>query len=67
MPSNHPPRKTEILILIGQDYSNKAIARRLGISVRTVKFHIEAMFGKLDATNQAEAAAKGLIGTVIEL
>ena len=61
------PRETEILTLIGQGFSNKAIARRLGISVHTVKFHIEAMFGKLDATSRAEAVAKGLMGGVIEL
>ena len=61
------PRETEILTLIGQGFSNKAVARRLGISVHTVKFHIEAMFGKLDATSRAEAVAKGLMGGVIEL
>ncbi len=61
------PREAEILTLIGQGFSNKAVARRLGISVHTVKFHIEAMFGKLDATSRAEAVAKGLVGGVIEL
>jgi DNA-binding CsgD family transcriptional regulator len=35
--------------------------------VHTVKFHIEAVFGKLDATSRAEAVAKGLMGGVIEL
>ena len=53
------PRETEILTLIGQGFSNKAVARRLGISVHTVKFHIETMFGKLDASSRAEAVAKG--------
>lgn len=61
------PRETEILTLIGQGFSNKAVARRLGISVHTVKFHIEALFGKLDASSRAEAVAKGLVGGVIEL
>ena len=32
-----------------------------------MKFHIEAMFGKLDATSRAEAVAKGLVGGMIEL
>jgi DNA-binding CsgD family transcriptional regulator len=62
-----PPREAEILRLIGQEFSNKAVARRLGIAVHTVKFHIEAVFGKLDATSRAEAVAKGLMGGVIEL
>jgi two-component system nitrate/nitrite response regulator NarL len=61
------PREREILALIGEGLSNKAMARRLGISVHTVKFHLEALFNKLDATSRAEAVAKGLRGGVIEL
>lgn len=61
------PREAEILTLIGQGMSNKAAARQLGISVHTVKFHLEALFAKLDATSRAEAVAKGLRGGVIEL
>ena len=61
------PRETEILTLIGQGMSNKAAARHLGISVHTVKFHLEALFARLGATNRAEAVAKGLLGGVIEL
>jgi len=61
------PRETEILTLIGQGMSNKAVARHLGISVHTVKFHLEALFARLGATNRAEAVAKGLLGGVIEL
>ena len=61
------PRETEILTLVGQGMSNKAVARALGISVHTVKFHLEALFAKLDATSRAEAVAKGLRGGVIEL
>jgi two-component system, NarL family, nitrate/nitrite response regulator NarL len=61
------PREAEILALVGQGMSNKAVARALGISVHTVKFHLEALFGKLEATSRAEAVAKGLRGGVIEL
>jgi two-component system, NarL family, nitrate/nitrite response regulator NarL len=61
------PREAEILTLVGQGMSNKAVARELGISVHTVKFHLEALFAKLDATSRAEAVAKGLRGGVIEL
>jgi two-component system, NarL family, nitrate/nitrite response regulator NarL len=61
------PREREILGLIGEGLSNKAMARRLGISVHTVKFHLEALFAKLDATSRAEAVTKGLRGGVIEL
>jgi DNA-binding NarL/FixJ family response regulator len=61
------PREREVLGLIGEGLSNKAMARRLGISVHTVKFHLEALFNKLDATSRAEAVTKGLRGGVIEL
>ncbi len=61
------PREAQILTLVGQGMSNKEVARSLGISVHTVKFHLEALFAKLDATSRAEAVAKGLRGGVIEL
>lgn len=61
------PREREILGLIGEGLSNKSMARRLGISVHTIKFHMEALFTKLDATSRAEAVTKGLRGGVIEL
>ncbi len=61
------PREREILGLVGQGLSNKSVARQLGISVHTVKFHLEALFTKLDATSRAEAVAKGLRGGVIVL
>nr|UXE45545.1 hypothetical protein Hi04_10k_c4997_00029 [uncultured bacterium] len=61
------PREAEILTLVGQGMSNKAVARALGISVHTVKFHLEALFAKLEATSRAEAVAKGLRGGIIEL
>jgi DNA-binding NarL/FixJ family response regulator len=61
------PREAEVLTLVGQGMSNKAVARALGISVHTVKFHLEALFAKLDATSRAEAVVKGLRDGVIEL
>ena len=54
------PREHEILACIGEGMSNKAVARRLGISAHTVKFHLEAIFAKLGASSRADAVAKGL-------
>lgn len=61
------PREIEILRAIGEGMSNKEVARRLGISAHTVKFHLEAIFEKLGAASRAEAVAKGLRRGVIEL
>ncbi len=61
------PREMEILSAISEGLSNKHIARRLGISAHTVKFHLEAVFAKLDAGSRAEAVAKGLRRGLIEL
>jgi two-component system nitrate/nitrite response regulator NarL len=61
------PREAEILALIGDGLSNKEVARRLGISGHTVKFHIESLFRKLAAGSRAEAVRKGLRQGLIEL
>jgi DNA-binding CsgD family transcriptional regulator len=61
------PRELEILGAIGEGLSNKAVARRLGISPHTVKFHVESLFRKLGAVSRADAVAKGLRHQIIEL
>ena len=61
------PREIEVLALIGDGFSNKEVARRLGISGHTVKFHIESLFRKLAANSRAEAVHKGLRQGLIEL
>lgn len=54
------PRELEILRALSEGLSNKAVARQLGISAHTVKFHLEAVFAKLGVASRAEAVAKGL-------
>ncbi|HEY3911511.1 MAG TPA: response regulator transcription factor [Stellaceae bacterium] len=61
------PREVEVLAALADGLSNKAAARRLGISPHTVKFHIEQLFHKLDAGCRAEAVAKGLKQQIVEL
>jgi DNA-binding CsgD family transcriptional regulator len=53
------PRELDVLALIAEGASNKAIARRLAISIHTVKFHIASLLDKLDAQGRAEAVAQG--------
>jgi two-component system nitrate/nitrite response regulator NarL len=54
------PREQEVLHLIGQGLSNRAIAARLRISEHTAKFHVNAILGKLGAQTRAEAVAQGV-------
>jgi DNA-binding CsgD family transcriptional regulator len=61
------PREIEVLACIGEGLSNKAVARRLGISAHTVKFHVEAVFAKLGARSRADAVAKGLRRHLIDV
>jgi DNA-binding CsgD family transcriptional regulator len=61
------PRELQVLAAIGNGASNKAIARQLGISLHTVKFHIESLFRKLSVRSRAEAVAKGLERRVNEM
>ena len=51
------PRELEVLALVAEGASNKAIARRLGISVHTAKFHVGSLLDKLDATGRTDAVA----------
>jgi two-component system, NarL family, nitrate/nitrite response regulator NarL len=66
-PSLLTPREVEILTAIGDGLSNKAVARRLGISQHTVKFHVESLLRKLGAASRAEAVHKGLRQRLIEM
>lgn len=52
------PREMEVLSLLAEGLSNKAIAYELGISEHTVKFHVNAIFGKLGAQSRTEAAVR---------
>jgi DNA-binding NarL/FixJ family response regulator len=49
-------REQEVLQMLGAGLSNKAIARRLGIAVRTVKAHVTSIFQSLGVTDRTQAA-----------
>jgi len=49
------PRELEVLALLAEGASNKVIARRLGISIHTAKFHVGSLLGKLGAASRTEA------------
>ena len=50
-------REREILALLADGLPNRAVAERLGIAERTVKFHVGEILARLGATNRAQAVA----------
>ncbi|HEV7664704.1 MAG TPA: response regulator transcription factor [Chloroflexota bacterium] len=58
-------RELQVLQLVAQGLPNKGIARQLGISENTAKFHVASLTGKLGASSRTEAvtlaARRGLI------
>jgi DNA-binding NarL/FixJ family response regulator len=51
------PREREVLALLAEGASNKAIARALAVSVHTAKFHVASLTEKLGAHGRLEAIA----------
>jgi DNA-binding NarL/FixJ family response regulator len=52
------PREFEVLNLLAEGLTNKAIAHRLTISEHTVKFHVNAILNKLDAQSRTDAVVR---------
>ena len=61
------PRETEVLELVAEGLSNKAVAVRLGISDQTVKFHLTSISGKLGAINRTDAVRRAVRRGLITL
>jgi ATP/maltotriose-dependent transcriptional regulator MalT len=61
------PREHDVLELVAEGLSNKAIGARLGISDQTVKFHVASISGKLGVANRTEAVRRALRRGLITL
>ena len=61
------PREQLVLAHLARGLGNKQIAAQLGISERTVKFHVSAVFAKLGAANRTEAVTRAAQAGLIEL
>ncbi|MCS6963719.1 MAG: response regulator transcription factor [Thermoflexus sp.] len=53
-------REREILALAAEGLTNRAIAQRLGISPRTVEYHLSQIFGRLGVSDRAAAVREAL-------
>lgn len=60
-------REREVVALLAEGLSNKEIARKLGISLDTAKFHVGRVIDKLDATGRTDAVAHAARLGVIDL
>jgi DNA-binding NarL/FixJ family response regulator len=54
--ANLTERETEVLRLVARGLANKAIARELGVSEKTVKTHVGHVLAKLGVTDRTQAA-----------
>ena len=61
------PREHDVLELLADGASNKEIARRLGISASTVKFHVRSVADKLGADGRTDAVAHALRRGLVHL
>lgn len=50
-------REREVLSLVTKGLSNKEIAKHLGITIKTVAYHVSGIFNKLDVESRCEAIA----------
>lgn len=53
------PREIEVLGMLALGLGNKTIAKQLGISEHTIKFHVSSIFSKLNASSRTEAVTLG--------
>lgn len=59
-------REKEVLSLIAEGLSNKEIAARLHVAVRTVKWHTGNIYGKLGVKTRTQAVARArLLGIIL--
>jgi DNA-binding NarL/FixJ family response regulator len=60
MPVDLSARELQVLHLLAEGFSNKVIARRLGITPNTVKFHVASIVAKLGAIGRTDAVARAM-------
>ena len=48
------PRQVEVLTLVSNGLTYKEVASRLGLTERTVKYHMSEIMGQLHLANRAE-------------
>ena len=65
-PGGLSPREREVLALVAEGLPNKLIARRLGISEKTVKAHLTSVFRTIGVDDRTQAAVWAMRNGVAE-
>ncbi|MEO7181791.1 MAG: response regulator transcription factor, partial [Gemmatimonadaceae bacterium] len=60
-------REHEVLERLARGMSNKEIAAALGVTERTVKFHVASLFTKLGAANRTESVTRAVQAGLVSL
>ncbi|WP_176709986.1 response regulator transcription factor [Streptomyces sp. Wb2n-11] len=60
-------RERQILVLISQGNSNRRVAKALGISEKTVKNHLSAVFMKVGASDRTQAVVMGIRSGIVSI
>ena len=61
------PREHQVLRLLAEGHANKSIAAELKVTENTVKFHVNAVLGKLGAQSRTEAVTRAVRQGIIPL
>lgn len=61
------PRELQILELIVKGLSNRQIADKLGITEGTVKWHVNAILGRMNVSDRTQAAVAALNRGIVQL
>ena len=61
------PREYQVLRLLAEGHANKAIAAELKVTENTIKFHVNAVLGKLGAQSRTEAVTRAVRQGIIPL
>lgn len=59
-PHNLTPHELRLLKFLVEGYSYKSAAAELGVSVNTIAFHVQNIYGKLQVHSKSEAVARAL-------
>lgn len=60
-------RELAVLQLLAEGLHNKQVARRLGISARTVERHCDSVYGKLGVGSRTEAVVRAIAAKLVKV